>query len=189
MVVLLSDEGYEKQVEQILFAIDVATTQWHSVEHGLTELLSLLLGAREDMASALLDAVPCFQTKILIVQAAAAVRLANTFLLAEWEGLSKDLEKQARKRHEITHSTLYQLPRLEQPFSADWYLSPCAFDSRCRWSRQEPSPLLKADDLMDCARAFIEVGSKLHQFNEKVRGALGRSPKFRQTFSVIEHND
>ena len=70
-----SDSG--DKLEQFYFAVGVAMAHWERVETSLTLLFETLVTAEYGVASAVINSIPSIRTRIDIVRAAAAARLAE----------------------------------------------------------------------------------------------------------------
>src|SRR5438874_7324144 len=150
-----------EKLRRMYFAMGVAMTQWQHVEMGLTQLFTLLVQSDSNVASAVFNAVPSLPTKLKMVRAAASVRLPAD-LAKECFKLCGRLDQKAKKRNEIAHFMLYQVPVMVTPETEitpeqmderiDWYLAPTFFDSARHWRYRGALPELKTNDLMNRAQ-------------------------------------
>jgi hypothetical protein len=163
------------KLKELYFAIGVATTHWQWVEMELTQLFSVLVWTRDGTASAVFNTVPSFPTKLRMVKAAAAVRLAETDLLKPCIQLCDRLGTTATKRNELAHYMLFQ----QSPMGnfhieeVDWYLSPTAFDGARDWRHKGKPPRLKIEDIQNRTKAFREASIEIRNFSWRVQKALG----------------
>jgi hypothetical protein len=172
-----------EKIRRMYFAVGLAMTQWQQVEQALTQLFTILVHTGDGTASAVFNSVTSVRTKLEMVRAAAAVRLASSELGEACMKLCDRLEKANRKRNEIAHFMLYQRgiawqsgeqePTAEETNEQiDWYLSPTAFDGARRWRHGDKVPTLTSNDITNRAEAFIAVSKEIWDFAEKVRDSL-----------------
>jgi hypothetical protein len=173
-----------EKVKRMYFAVGLAMTQWQQVEQALTQLFAILVRTEDGTASAVFNSVPSVRTKLEMIRAAAAVRLAASELGDDCMKLCDRLEKVNRKRNQIAHFMLYQRPPDvsvepgDQPDieklneQVDWYLSPTAFDGAWRWRYGDKVPILTSNDITNGAQAFLAVSREIWDFAEKARDAL-----------------
>jgi hypothetical protein len=171
-----------EKLRRTYFAIGFAITQWQHVEMALTQLFAVLLSAEGGTAGAAFNSVLSFRTRLAMVKAAAAVRLSGNVIGSECIKLCVRLEGKAKKRNELAHFMLYQVPAHvnegeeitveELNRQIDWYLSPAGFDAAREWRYKNNVPKLNTNDIMNRARSFIEVSSEISKLSEKVRETL-----------------
>jgi hypothetical protein len=152
-----------EKLGKLYFAVGVALAAWQSVETNLTQLFCILVRPEDGTASAAFNAFPSFPTKLRMLEAAAAVRLAESNLLKPCVGLCKRLEGVARKRNQLVHFTLFQESFIgktdPEKFAreVDWYLAPTAFDGARNWRHKGMPPKLKLVDVQRHAKAFDDA--------------------------------
>jgi hypothetical protein len=176
----------EKLIE-LYFAIGVAMTMWQQIEMALTQLFCVLLKPQDRTASAVFNSVRSFSTKLAMIKAAAAVRLANSELMKDCMKLCDRLNKKTvKKRNQLAHFVLCQKPVLhkdgEQIDSEriareiDRYLSPTAFDGALHWRHKGHPPQLKLSDIQRHAKAFTDASEDICDFVKRIEGALALTP-------------
>jgi len=69
-----------EKIKRMYFAVGLAMTQWQQVEQALTQLFSILVNTGDGTASAVFNSVRSVPTKLEMIRAAAAVRLADSEL-------------------------------------------------------------------------------------------------------------
>src|SRR5207248_1853684 len=137
-----------------------------------------LVHTGDGTASAVFNSVTSVPSKLEMIRAAAAVRLAHSELGDDCMKLCDRVQKVSGKRNQIAHYMLYQRAVVGQinvetlNKQIDWYLSPTAFDGAWRWRHGDNMPELTSDDIMKRAEAFIAVNKEIWDFAEKVRDAL-----------------
>jgi hypothetical protein len=169
------------RLKEFYFAVGVGMTQWQYVEFELTQLFSILVKTEDGTASAVFNSVPSFPTKLKMVQAAAAVRLAEPKLFKQCIVLCKRLEDTSGKRNELAHFMLFKdLPDVgvEDPKKLvreiDLYLAPTAFDGARYWRykgkryKGKP-PQLKLADIQSHAKAFSDASNDIREFTKQVQ--------------------
>lgn len=176
-----------EKIRRMYFALGAALTQWQTIENATTQLFCLLVNTGDGTASAVFNSVQSFRTRLEMVRAAAAVRLAKNEILDECMTLCDRLNKKARKRNELAHYTLYQtgiaitsgeeidMAALEA--GVDWYLAPTSFDGAHEWRHNGARPKLTSNDIMNRSQAFTRISNEIHLFNEKVAAFLAQPPK------------
>jgi hypothetical protein len=174
------------KLKAFYFAIGAAMTQWQSVELELTQLFCILVRPEDGTASAVFNVVRSFPTKLEMVKAAAAVRLAKSKLIEPCIRLCKRLERTATKRNELAHFTLYQKAVVHKgneqidpekvAREIDWYLAPTAFDGARYMRYQGKPPQLKLVDIQSHAKAFSDASKDIRDFTKQVQAALARTP-------------
>ena len=114
-----------EKLAKIYLALGKAMTEWQRTEMALTQLFSILVSAEGGVASAVFNSVTSLQSKLSMVEAAAAVRLKDTpDLLNECIELCKNPENETNLPTicfiRITHiyRTKANLCRLQRKFTS-----------------------------------------------------------------------
>jgi hypothetical protein len=156
------------------FNLGIAIAHWQQVELALTQLFVILIQAEGGAASAALNSVQSFRTRVQMVRAAAAVRLKAP-LLDECMKICERLEDKARKRNQLAHyMVMTDIREQDGRLLADYYLSPSFFDGAKRWRHGNSPPKLSANDFKSRTASFDKISGELWEFSEKVKIALDK---------------
>jgi hypothetical protein len=167
------------KLKEFYFAVGVAMVRWQDVDFELTRLFCLLVGGERSIASAVFNTVPSFPTKLRMVKAAAAIRLADTNLFKLCDQLCDDLDDTQRKRNQIAHFMLLQDSPVGDGMNSkklaeeiEWYLAPSTIDGARYWRHKGKPPQLKISDIESRTQQFGEASDKIRDFVKQVEAAL-----------------
>ena len=95
----------EKNLYDLLYSLGAAILAWQSVENNLFLIFNFLVGPHRNpnVLSAAYHSVVNLNTRVEMIDAAAAVMLAETPHLDEWQKLSKRLKKNVGRRNALVH--------------------------------------------------------------------------------------
>jgi hypothetical protein len=162
--------GSRKHSKEFLSTLASAILGWQYVEAELFFMFAALVRGNFPAMSAAFHAVVNFNTRLEMVDQAAAVTLASSPLLRHWHAISARLNKRAKHRNKLVHFTLMGRPSKDPKSPVSLFISQSIFDNRVQ-------PRLEYDlkQIQKFEELFDESRQEIADFHAEVRVALSPS--------------
>lgn len=157
----------DPDIDEFLHALSAAILTWQKVEQNVFLIFNLLLGPHQNpnVLSAAYHSVVNLNSRLGMINAAAAVALAESPLLKDWEKLRKRIGQNAARRNILVHFTLHE--HIDANGRKTLRMLPSIFDARDRGETD-----YDINQIVSWRRAFIELSNSLENFWHKASPVL-----------------